>query len=99
MERVELEIYSCGVLRGSHNSSSATSVVSWCYGDAMVGWFSTKGAGLVTTLIAWRAGGGCVVKNVGCVVDQLEEEGDYVAASGWSNLRVEDCDTWQLLVG
>ena len=33
------------------------------------------------------------------VVDMLDEEGDDVTTLGWSDLKVEDHDTWKLLVG
>jgi len=38
------------------------------------------------------------VKNVDCVVDLLEEEGDYVATSDGLDMIMDNCDMWHLLV-
>lgn len=42
--------------------------------------------------------GGYAVKNVDCVVDLLEEEGDYVATSDGLDMIMDNCDMWHLLV-
>jgi len=113
--------------------SSRSPVVAFCvartmlcrwhvlHHSAIVTWFLTKGVGLVDAMTVWMTDGGCAMRNVGCSVDPLEEEGDYVttrrlrdnfwldksnsrglwhvASLIWSNLKVEECDTWELLVG
>jgi len=87
--RVGLKII---VFHGSRDASSVVGVVLWCCGSAMEVWFLTKDASFLLVVTAWRVGGGCVVKNVGYVADLLEEERDYLAAFGCSNLIVDYYD-------
>jgi len=57
-------------------SSGCCVIVLWqCDGDAMTTWFSMKGVG-GCCYDCVEANGVCVVKNVGCVADLFEKDGD-----------------------